>query len=54
MYRNLMEVERPIKKPTKIIIGNDAKLNKLKQRLIAILSGPLLLTVCFFKIHYKE
>ena len=51
MNRNLMEVERPIKKPTKIIIGNDAT---LKQRLLAIFFGPLLLAVCFFKIHYKE
>ena len=33
MYRNLMEVEQPIKTPTKIIIGDDAT---LKQRLIAI------------------
>ena len=33
MDRNLMEVERPIKKPKQIIIGNDAT---LKQRLIAI------------------
>ena len=51
MYRNLMEVARPIKKPTKIIIGKDAT---LRQRLIAIFSGPLLLAVCFLKIHYKE
>ena len=51
MDRNLMEVARPIKKPTKIIIGKDAT---LKQRLMAIFFGPLLLAVCFLKIHYKE
>ena len=51
MNRNLMEVERPIKKPTQIIIGNDAT---LKQRLIAIFLGPLLLAICFLKIHFKE
>jgi len=51
MYRNLMEVERPIKKPTKIVIGNDAT---PRQKLLAIFFGPLLLAMCFLEIHHKE
>jgi len=46
-----MEVERPIKKPTKIIIGNDAT---PRQKLLAIFFGPLLLAMSFLEIHHKE